>query len=292
MSDNIVHIVVIADDGFMEPSIVMLTSAKENKKVDSHYRIHFIYNHVSRLYKAKLKELHAPDFEIVEYDVPEKSYFEEVNIKIHVTPTTFLKLEIPEILRDVDKVIHIDGDVIVQGDLSQMYNIELADNVLGVVRSIRIEKSGLIQKMGIEKYFNAGIMMMNLDSMRRNGDSEKLIDMLRNIPEEWNMLEQDCMNVYYKDRCLYLPIKYNCIHFTMIRDFTIDEVNDFYGTDYESYDEMVSDALMVHLAGTPGRRPWQISNGVHGATWQYYYDISPLRHIYRKRPDSACIALN
>ena len=286
MSDNLVHIAVISDNGFMEASIVMLTSAKMNKNKESHYRIHFICNDVSRFYIGKLRELHEPDFEIVLYDAPKRAYFEDVNIKIHVTATTFLKLEIPEILQDVSKVIHIDGDVIVQGDLSHMYNIDLSGNVLGVTRSIRMEKAGMIQKRGIDKSFNAGIMLMNLDYMRKNRDSEKLIDMLRNIPEDWNLLEQDCLNVYYLNKCLYLPIRYNCFYFTMIKSFSIDEVNSFYGTSYESYDELVSDALLIHLAGTPGMRPWQVSNGVHGSTWQHYYDISPLKHIYRNRPDS------
>lgn len=291
MHKNIVDIVVIADDGFMEASIVMLTSAKVNKNNTSYYRVHFICNNVCRLYKKKLLELQDQDFEILIYDETSKAYFNEVNIKIHVTATTFLKLEIPEILRGVSKVIHIDGDVIVQGDLWQMYNIDLADNTLAVTRSIRMEKSGRIQLRGIDKSFNAGIMLMNLDSMRKNKDSEKLINMLRTLPDEWWLLEQDCLNVYYRNKCLYLPIRYNCFYFTMIKDFTIDEVNEFYGTNYESYDEMVSDALLIHLAGTPGRRPWQVRDGVHGQSWQYYYNISPLKHLYHERPDSSCVSL-
>ena len=60
-------------------------------------------------------------------------------------------------------------------------------------------------------------------------------------------------------------------------------INEFYGTSYRNHAEMCDDAVILHLAGTPGRRPWEVINGVHGNVWQYYYDRSPLRHHYLAR---------
>ncbi|MBQ4595151.1 MAG: hypothetical protein IJA81_11015 [Akkermansia sp.] len=68
----------------------------------------------------------------------------------------------------------------------------------------------------------------------------------------------------------------------------IQEINQFYGTDYASKDDLLDDAVILHLAGTPNVRPWQVINGVYGAVWQYYYDLSPLRHVHIERPDIFC----
>lgn len=278
-----VHIAVISDDGFMIPSIVMLTSAKKNKLPESRYVIHFVCCNVNSFYKRKLMELSAPDFEILllEEDV---DMFEQVNISIHVTAATFLKIRLPEILAGIDKIIHIDGDVVVQKDLTELYERNLEGNSLGVVRSMTMELSGTIQKRGIERGFNAGIMLMDLAKMRRERASSVLLDKLLTIPEDWNLLEQDVLNVVYHDDALYLPPRYNCFFFAFEKKYTIEEVNDFYGTKYVSFEDMNEDAVMVHLAGTPKRRPWQVFNGVLSTIWQHYYDQSPVAHVNLSRP--------
>lgn len=285
MNNDKIHLTVISDDGFMIPSIVMLTSAKLNKNKQSRYCVHFICNKVSQYFRKKLCELHSDDFEIVLYDAPKKD-FSSVDINIHVTESTFYKLEVPDILKDINKVIHIDGDVLVHGDLSEFFHTDLAGNTLGVVGDIITTKLGDVEKLGIPKAFNAGIMLMDLEKMRNDGDVAKLENMLMNIPDNWTWLEQDCLNVYYEGKALFLPPKYNCAYMNIKGlDTPIEEVNEYYGTSYESYYEMLDDSVILHMCGTPGKRPWQVTNGVHSAAWQHYYDLSPVKHIYLERPD-------
>lgn len=278
-----VHIVAISDDGFMVPYLVMLTSAKSNKLPTSHYRIHFICDHVSSYYRRKLLELTSPDFEIVLYDGDTSAYC-SVEINLHVTPATFLKIHIPEILSDVDKVLHIDGDVIVQKDLSELYQRELCGKTLGVVRSMTMELGGFMERRGIDRGFNAGIMLMDLSRMRAANATAILAEKLLSLPKEWSLLEQDCLNVVYYEDALYLPPRYNCFLFSFIRNnYTIEQVNSYYGTSYSSFEEMNDDAVMIHLAGTPGIRPWQSSNGVMWASWQRYYEMSPVSEVHLNR---------
>lgn len=278
-----VHIVAISDDGFMVPYLVMLTSAKSNKLPTSHYKIHFICDHVSPYYRRKLLDLAAPDFEIVLYD-GDTSAYSNVEINLHVTPATFLKIHIPEILSDVEKVLHVDGDVIVQKDLSELYQRELCGKTLGVVRSMTMELGGFMERRGIDRGFNAGIMLMDLSRMRAANATAILAEKLLSLPKEWSLLEQDCLNSVYYEDALYLPPRYNCFLFSFIRNkYTIEQVNNYYGTTYSSFEEMNDDAVMIHLAGTPGIRPWQASNGLMWASWQRYYEMSPVSEVHLNR---------
>lgn len=280
-----VEIAVIADNGFMVPSIVMLTSAKLNKKATSRYKIHFVCVMVSGYFKKKLLELSSPDFKIRIHNADTERY-SGVHISSHVTSSTFLKLDLTTILPEVDKVLHLDGDALVYGDLWELFQTDIDQCPLGVVRALSLEHNDIIYKRTgrAKRAFNAGVMLMNLKRWREMNASEELHSMLDRLPREWVCLEQDCMNVFFHDNAKYLPLKYNVIPYVFQnRKLTMQQINEFYGTSYRNQAEMCDDAVILHLAGTPGRRPWEVINGVHGNVWQYYYDRSPLRHHYLAR---------
>lgn len=283
----IVEIAVISDDGFIVPSVVMLTSAKFNKSPSSKYRIHFFSVGLNAFWQRKLLELSSDDFEIIIYETDTEKY-KEVGISIHVTPTTFLKIDLAQLLPNVDKVLHIDGDVLVFQDLTELYSEELNDSPLGVVNSMYLDRSGYIKNVvGVEKGFNAGIMLMNLKEWRQSDATEKLTSMLLSAPKEWIYLEQDCMSAYFYGNLKYLHPRNNCCFYVWKDNYAIEELNEYYGMDYSCYEELIDDAVILHLAGTPGRRPWQVVNGVFADVWQMYYDRSPLKHLHIERADLA-----
>ena len=284
LDQHYIDLAVIADDKFMIPSIVMLTSAKLNKKANSFYRVHFVCVEVSDYFKKKLQELESTDFRIMIYDADVKKY-SNVNISIHVTASTFLKMDLAQILPHLDKVLHIDGDALVYSDLTELFETDIEENPLAVVRALSLEQNGELQKrIGVERGFNAGIMLMNLKIWREMNATQELCQMLLDDCREWKYLEQDCMNVYFHDNAKYLPVRYNmmsCIFRN--RGFSIDQINSFYDACYTDFSDMLDDTVILHMAGTPKCRPWEVINGVHGNEWQYYYDLSPLKNHYLER---------
>lgn len=281
----IVEIAVISDDGFIVPSVVMLTSAKINKLPSSKYRIHFFSVGLNAFWQRKLLELSSDDFEIIIYETDTEKY-KEVGISIHVTPTTFLKIDLAQLLQNVDKVLHIDGDALVFQDLTELYSEELNDTPLGVVNSMYLDRSGYIKNVvGVEKGFNAGIMLMNLKEWRKTNATAQLTSMLLSAPKQWIYLEQDCMSAYFYGNLKYLHPRNNCCFYVWKDNYAIEELNEYYAMDYSCYEAFTDDAVILHLAGTPGRRPWQVVNGVYADVWQMYYNFSPLKHLPLERKD-------
>ena len=145
-----------------------------------------------------------------------KRLFPEVE-KSAVTIGAFYKLLIPKILSGkIKKAVFIDPDTIVNLDINELWQIELADKVLGVVPEIangaNAAKSFLLCSEGVvkaEDYFNGGVMLMNLGALR--GEEEKIMQGIefRGKNPKQKFLEQTVLNYCFSTQILKLPAKYN-----------------------------------------------------------------------------------
>lgn len=113
--------------------------------------------------------------------------------------------------KEIHKIISIDSDTIVNLDIKEMWQIELGDKPLGAVQ---VEKDGYIRALSrdgfveIDDYFNAGIMIMNLDRLRE--EHKKIIDAISFITEKkYPTVEQDVYNYLFSKDYIKLPRKFN-----------------------------------------------------------------------------------
>jgi lipopolysaccharide biosynthesis glycosyltransferase len=124
---------------------------------------------------------------------------------------TYYRFAIPEVLHNVAKVLFIDADMIAVGDISPLWSIEMRDSVVAVVSDHILgcdtEKQ---QARGISsgRYFNAGLILMDLDKWRENNISKQALCLLvDNNGFEHN--DQDALNIILEHNALYLDTKWN-----------------------------------------------------------------------------------
>lgn len=289
-TSDVIHVCAISDSGYCIPTIVMLSSAKENKRPGSRYKVHCVFcDDVGDFYRRKLMELSSPDFEVKLYNA-DVSVYKDVRPNGHVPLAALLKLNLAEILPDVDKVLFIDGDVIVRKDLGELFRMPLEGNAFAAVRDMGGElKFRFHEKIGVEKYINSGVLLMDLALFRREAAGKKMTDIqLYRAPESWFCLEQDNLNTFFEGRILFLPTRFNCMLPLFLRDiysYTLDQVNEFYGECYGSFEELDDDAVIMHFAGECMSRPWLVNHGTYANVWQQYYDRSPMGNVWLRRVD-------
>ncbi|MBE8953799.1 MAG: glycosyltransferase family 8 protein [Quinella sp. 1Q7] len=143
--------------------------------------------------------------------------------KSNYTIATFYRLFIPKIFPpDVDKIIYLDSDLIINLDIRELWRIELGDKILGVVPEILngcdtenffpICRDGLVKA---DDYFNAGVLLMNLELLRANEDFIcRAIKFVSENPRFAAYLDQDILNLCFSTQTLKLPVKFN----TFVRD--------------------------------------------------------------------------
>ena len=133
------------------------------------------------------------------------------------TVGAFYKLMIPQILpAEIKKVIFLDPDTIVNLDINELWQIELADKILGVIPEMEnganALKAFLLCSEGLvkpEDYFNGGVLLMNLNLLR--GEEEKIMQGIefRGKNPKQKFFEQTVLNYCFSEQTLKLPAKYN-----------------------------------------------------------------------------------
>ena len=114
-----------------------------------------------------------------------------------------LKVCYPSLL-DCDKVIHMDADTIICDSLEDMWNIDLTDKWYAMCN----EQYGKYKIFG-DKYYNAGVFVLNLEQMRKDGIQDQMVEYLNTVPQPY--CEQDAFNKYAieQNKIVEMPIRFN-----------------------------------------------------------------------------------
>jgi glycosyltransferase involved in cell wall biosynthesis len=201
------------------------------------------------------------------------------------TPAALLKFALPELLPHYDRVLYLDGDLIVRDDLSELFFSDIGGCVAGVISDssqIYFKHDG-VRKVG--NYFNSGVMLLDLQEMRRLNATELLIKAKKEHCDG-SLLDQNAFNIVFNGRVKYLPIKYNCLCCNLVRaqkKFSIDDINNLFGTNYANLDEVLATSCIVHFSSKD--KPWRYADVPLAEEWYRYYYESPWAK--RKRPDAS-----
>lgn len=152
---------------------------------------------------------------VIKVNAKEQRIFTErgVNYNSRWTYMTMLKAAMHRILPQESKVLVLDCDTIVERDLSPLWDIDLTSYYFAMVKQKSDGRNG--DFMGDADYFNAGVMMCNLDKLR-DGKGDEIINALNTHYYEYP--EQDCINKLCKGGIKELSGRYNFCEFTIDDD--------------------------------------------------------------------------
>lgn len=130
----------------------------------------------------------------------------------------FFKFMIPFALSEsIEKIIYLDADTIVNLDILELWQIPIGDKSLAAVPEITngidtLEKFISCQKglVAPENYFNSGVMVMNLQKIRRS-EIERIWDGIKYRAEnpKYTFWDQEIFNYCFTKDLLKLDNKFN-----------------------------------------------------------------------------------
>lgn len=131
-----------------------------------------------------------------------KSRFKNV---YHFSVVTYYRLFIASLFPQYDKVVYLDCDLVLLGDVSELYNIELGTNILGAapeqfVQNTREFRLYAEDALGVDPdgYVNAGVLLMNLREFRRCEIEERFVRLITEY--DFDLLDPD--QAYLNYLCL------------------------------------------------------------------------------------------
>lgn len=185
----------------------------------------------------------------------------------YINITTYYRLLLPEILKDIDKILYLDCDVIVNHSLKDLWYTDINEYALAGVRdrindSIRLyNRLNYSMKYG---YVNAGVLLINLKKWREKNIFKKALLLSSEKPEILKNHDQDIINILFYESKLIIDFKYNLLEYYLYTE-------DWLYLDKKYYPEIIEackNPVIVHFCMP--QKPWHIEC------------INPYRELYYK----------
>jgi lipopolysaccharide biosynthesis glycosyltransferase len=170
--------------------------------------------------------------------------------------TMWHRVLLPRLLSAVDRVLYLDVDVLVLAPLAELWELDLTGYSVAAVTNVpeqhRLGHAAELGLSGPSSYFNSGVLLMNLEAMRRDGCSEALIECARSRLDELLWPDQDALNIVLGARRLALHPRWNLMN--SILKFPWAE--DFFPPG--AIGGAVQRPGIIHFEGPAENKPWHV----------------------------------
>ena len=192
MQGEQLHIVLAADFGYQDK---VLTTLKSILYHQSNVQFYLLNNHDYpddwfQNVNAEIEPLNAHI-----QNVPILQDWAEQNFKTieHISQATFYRYFIPQKIQAA-KVLYLDSDLIVNGDLSAFYQTDLGTNFVAAVKDNFTEFHRGVMN------FNAGVLLINNDLWRQENIFQAAFQLHATQPEKLIDADQSVLNILFEGR--------------------------------------------------------------------------------------------
>ena len=127
------------------------------------------------------------------------------NIQTYFTYMALMRVALADILPNEDKVLSMDCDTLVVGDITELWERDLGDYYFSATREP-------FKCRWDDVYYNTGVCMYNLKVMREDGIPEKLYRLINS--NKMSCPEQDALCIVCKGNILDMPNDFNYNNYT------------------------------------------------------------------------------
>lgn len=241
MTQNFSHVPVVfaINNNFVKQVATVMVSILQNSDQKTCFEFHILSADLTEGNKknlGKIKTLksgvsiHFIDMKPIICNANLKKYMTAREGYQYITVETYFRFFIPQIFKQYDKIIYLDADILVFQDLKELYETDISDYAAGVVRDPFFEvcvlnknyKTETEPHLGMKDYavlrlkkknltyFNAGVLLLNLDKIRKEKLDQKLWRFAyENSPLEFQ--DQDVLNAVLENRVFWLDKKWNVL---------------------------------------------------------------------------------
>ncbi len=283
-------LVCSADDKYAMPLAVTVRSAIENLKNGCKLNVFIIDGGIKKKNKKKIVEsLNTENCTISFISITESlltnteqeihKYIEtEVTGSLkHLSIAAYYRLFIPDLIPEqIEKVIYLDCDLIVKGDLEKLWRLNVENYYVLAVQDIMIRNVGSnlgllnYKKLGLKpdsKYFNSGVLVINLKKWRDDKITLKAVEYLKENRDILRFPDQDVLNALFANKWGGLDPKWNLLlpHALAYSSWQESPFSE------DIYDSLIHDPHIIHFSSE--LKPW---NSRHPKLKKYFFEFVDL----------------
>jgi lipopolysaccharide biosynthesis glycosyltransferase len=177
------------------------------------------------------------------------------------------RILLPELLADVERVLYLDVDTLALDTIAPLWRIDLSGHAVAAVTNVfeehRLDRPATLRLPGPEVYFNSGVLLMNLDELRRTDAADTIRRIARERGAELVWPDQDVLNLALWERRLPLRPRWNVMNSVML----FGHAADVFGA--EAVAEAREHPAIRHFEGPGANKPWDPDTfAPHAEAWR------------------------
>lgn len=258
------------DSNYMAPTYIAVYNIMKHGNPNYHYQIFIMVPGDCKGDKdfRIIEELHRNcNIGFLSMDhIQIKPYLNGDSRVSHINEITYYRFSLPDLLQHFNKCLYLDADIAVVGDVAEIFDIDVDNCYIAGVRNVFVDEqeqskySARCMELGIaslEKYINAGVLLMNLSKMRENHFTEELWKEASSKTYLYN--DQDIINKFCYPYIKIISARNNVL-LPYLRD--TDLASRLLSEDYK---KSINDPIILHYAS--GAKPWNFKYYFGANVW-------------------------
>ena len=214
---QIIPICFASDDNYIPFLAVAIASLLDNANKKNFYKIYVLTTQLKQENIDRILKLRTPNSKIEFISL--KKELDNVQSLFHLrdyySKESYYRIFIPNVFPEYSKVLYLDCDITVLGDISKLYNTEIHGYYAGaIVEEVMLSYDvfgNYVEKVdGINrnKYFNSGVLLINCHRWRKKIVAERFVDLLSTYKFRL-VQDEDYLNVLCKDNVKMISLGWN-----------------------------------------------------------------------------------
>ena len=218
MDKQIIPVFFAVDDTYVPFLAVALESLVAKISEKNFYEIRILYTHLNEANQKALKKYERDNLSVECVNLNEKidKIANKLYTRDYFSMTTYYRLFLPDLYPNLNKALYLDSDIVLLDDVAKLYNIDLGTNLVGAipdgaVASVKEFQDYVELVVGLKdyrNYFNAGILLMNLEELRNYRFQVKFMYLLDTVKFKVAQ-DQDYLNRLCKGRVTIIDNSWN-----------------------------------------------------------------------------------
>ena len=215
MKKQTIPIFFASDNNYVPFLATAMKSLIVNASPKYNYEINVLQTGISEKNQQKMRNMAEDNFKIRFIDIePLLTDIKErlkLRLRDYYSISIYYRLFIESLFKQYQKVLYLDADIVVEGDISELYNADIGDNLLGVVQDGVVQADerlidSFTRSLGFDAndYFNSGVLVMNLKEFRKEMILDKFLYLLEHYNFDTIAPDQDYLNVLCHGKVKYL----------------------------------------------------------------------------------------